>query len=110
MDPNYALSPAAQHWLHVALIWIGFGSLAGLLARAVFPARQPIGPAATMAVGIVGSAVGLLVLSLFGGEGLHPIGPVGFLAATGGAFVLLIVYRLAVAYSAKREQDAGPGE
>jgi uncharacterized membrane protein YeaQ/YmgE (transglycosylase-associated protein family) len=110
MDPNYALSPAAQHWLQVALIWIGFGSLAGLLARAVFPARQPVGPAATIAVGIVGSALGLLALSLFDGSNLHPIGPVGFLAATAGAFVLLIVYRLAVAYAAKREQGTGLGE
>lgn len=110
MDPSYALSPAAQHWLQVALIWIGFGALAGLLARAVFPARQPVGPAATVAVGIIGSALGLLALSLLGGGNLHPIGPVGFLAATAGAFVLLIVYRVAVAYTAKREQDAGKSQ
>jgi hypothetical protein len=35
---------------------------------------------------------------------------VGFLAATAGAFVLLIVYRVAVAYTAKREEDAGQSE
>ena len=33
------LSPVAQTWVNVVLIWVGFGSLAGLLARVILPLR-----------------------------------------------------------------------
>ncbi len=92
------LSQNAQHWVNVVLIWIGFGTLAGLLARAVLPMRLPSGSVPTMLLGIVGSMVGLLGLSLLMGQRqLNPISPVGFLAATAGAFLLLILYRVVYA-------------
>ena len=49
-------SQVAQHWANVVLIWIGFGSLAGLLARVVLPVREPSSPLPTLALGIAGSA------------------------------------------------------
>jgi uncharacterized membrane protein YeaQ/YmgE (transglycosylase-associated protein family) len=89
------LSESAQHWVNVVLIWVGFGTLAGLLARVILPVRQPAGSLPTLLLGVVGSVVGLLVLSLLMSDRhLNPISPLGFLAATAGAFVLLIVYRL----------------
>ena len=39
--PDFTLSPAAQHWIYVVLIWVGFGTLAGLLATVVFPLPPP---------------------------------------------------------------------
>ena len=93
--PEFELSQSAQHWVNVVLIWVGFGALAGLLARAVIPIRHPSGPVNTLLLGITGSAIGLLVLSLFfSTRQFNPIGPLGFLAATGGALLLLILYRL----------------
>jgi len=87
------LSPAAQTWVQVVLIWIGFGSLAGLLARAILPLENPSGSLPTLTLGITGSAIGLGLLSWFQGGGpLNPISAVGFLAAVGGAFGLLLVY------------------
>ena len=83
-----ALSPAAQQWIYVVLVWVGFGTLAGLLATVLFPLRRFITPFTAMVIGIVGSTVGLLGLSwLFPGRPLNPISPLGFLAATIGAFV-----------------------
>jgi len=90
-----ALSPAAQQWICVVLVWVGFGTLAGLLATVIFPFRRFVSPFLAMVIGIVGSTIGLLGLSwLFPGRPLNPITPLGFLAATIGAFVLLVLYRL----------------
>jgi uncharacterized membrane protein YeaQ/YmgE (transglycosylase-associated protein family) len=87
------LSPVAQSWVHVVLIWVGFGSLAGLLARAILPLEQPSGSLPTLVLGITGSAVGLGLLSwIQGGGPSNPISTVGFLAAVAGAFGLLLGY------------------
>ena len=78
-------SPVAQAWLQVILVWIGFGSLAGLLARMLLPFREPSSPLAPLTMGITGSAAGLGLLSwLQNGGPSNPISPIGFLAATGG--------------------------
>ena len=91
---EFELSQEAQHWLNAVLIWIGFGTLAGLLALVVLPVRRPTGPVSALLLGVSGSMVGLCGLSLAVGEqGLNPIGPIGFLAATAGAFLLLVLYR-----------------
>ena len=88
------LSQLAQHWVNVVLIWIGFGALAGLLAKALLPVREPSGSLAVLLLGIVGSMVGLLALSLLPvAKDLNPISPLGFLAATVGAFALLMAYQ-----------------
>ena len=106
--PDFALSPAAQHWVYVVLIWVGFGTLAGLLAAVVFPLRRPAGPFWAVVMGIVGSTIGLLGLNwLFPGRELNPISPLGFLAATIGALVLLVLYRLGWPCFGKPENDAG---
>ena len=103
------LSQTAQQWVNVVLIWLGFGIVAGLLARALVPGRQPVGAVATLVIGVLGSAVGLLGLSfLLPGRPLNPIGPVGLLAATGGAFLMLIVYRLAAACFVLQSGDPDP--
>jgi uncharacterized membrane protein YeaQ/YmgE (transglycosylase-associated protein family) len=87
------LPPDAQTWVNVILIWIGFGSLAGLLARAILPFQEPTGSLPTLTLGITGSAIGLGLLSwIQGGGPSNPISPLGFLAAASGAFALLLVY------------------
>jgi uncharacterized membrane protein YeaQ/YmgE (transglycosylase-associated protein family) len=92
-----ALSPTAQQWTYVVLVWVGFGTLAGLLATVLFPLRRFITPFTAMVIGIVGSTLGLFGLSwMFPGRPLNPISPLGFLAATIGAFVLLVIYRFGV--------------
>ena len=106
--PDFELSQTAQHWVNVVLIWVGFGTLAGLLARAILPARVPSGPVLTLLLGIVGSLIGLLALSLlFRGRELNHISPLGFLAATAAAFLLLILYRVCHACLFKRREDSG---
>jgi uncharacterized membrane protein YeaQ/YmgE (transglycosylase-associated protein family) len=97
------LSPNLQAWLQAALVWIGFGSLAGLAARMLLPFREPTSPLSTLTLGITGSAVGLGVLTWAQGGGpSNPISPIGFLAAAGGAAVLLLVYHF-LRYTVPRE-------
>ena len=77
------------------LVWVGFGTLTGLLAKAIMPGRDPGGAVATLAMGIGGSVIGSGTLMYFhGGARVTPISPIGFLVATGGAFLLLFFYRL----------------
>lgn len=89
------LAAPAQQWFNVVLIWIGFGTLAGLLARLLMPAREPASAIVVFTLGIIGSVIGPLALSFILRQKLtNPIGPPGLLAATGGALLLMILYRL----------------
>lgn len=91
------LSETAQHWVNVVLIWVGFGTLAGLVAKALIPGREPSGTVGTLTIGILGSVLGPLALSLLlKNHDFNPISPLGFLVALGGAALVLIVYRLLV--------------
>jgi uncharacterized membrane protein YeaQ/YmgE (transglycosylase-associated protein family) len=104
---DFALSPTAEQWIKVVLIWVGFGTLVGLLATVIFPFRRPAGPFWAVATGIAGSTLGLLGLSwLFPGREFNPISPLGFLAATVGAFVLLVLYRIGAALFGKADSDS----
>ena len=110
MSP-WDLTPAAQYWVLTVLVWVGFGSLAGLVVRAVVPLEEPGGPAGTIFVGVVGSAVGLLILALLSPErSHHPFSPVGFAAAVGGALVVLALYQMLARLGRPREVDEGEEE
>ncbi len=88
-------SASAQQWIHVILIWVGFGLLTGMAARALVPGREPIGVLGTLLVGVLGSVLGPLVFSLvIHGENFTPISPLGFAASVGGAVLLLAAYRV----------------
>ncbi len=71
--------------------------LAGLIARALVPGRDPMGIGGTILLGIVGSFVGgFLGWLLFGSDieegALQPSGLIGSII---GAIVALLVYRAA---------------
>ena len=93
MDPQ-ELTKTLHEVANDVLLWIGFGTLAGLLAKAIMPGRDPGGAVATLLMGIGGSVMGSGVLMYFWeGHRVTPISPEGFVVATAGAFVLLIFYR-----------------
>ena len=84
----------ANRWCEILLIWVGFGTLTGLSAKAIMPGRDPGGAVATLGMGIGGTLVGMGILTYFyNGEPLSPISPIGFLVGTTGAFLLLFFYR-----------------
>jgi uncharacterized membrane protein YeaQ/YmgE (transglycosylase-associated protein family) len=93
------LNEQLQQWANDVLVWVGFGTLVGLLAKAIMPGRDPGGAVATLAMGIGGTVIGCATLSYFyQGQRVTPISPLGMAVATGGAFVLLFFYRLLGGY------------
>ena len=102
--PELELSPTAQQWVNVVLIWVGFGTLSGLVATLVLPVRIPSHPVGTLLLGALGSMIGLLGLSwLLQGRQFNPISPIGFVAATAAAILLLILYRMCSPCFVKKE-------
>ena len=96
---GFQLPEIAQQWANDILVWVGFGTLVGLLAKAIMPGRDPGGAVATLAMGIGGVVIGCGILMYFmEGQRVTPISPIGFAVATGGAFVLLFFYRLLGGY------------
>lgn len=84
----------------IGLEWVGFGTLTGLLAKAIMPGKDPGGAVATLAMGIGGTVIGCGVLSFFsqGKTLITPISAAGFCVATGGAFIILFFYKLLGGY------------
>lgn len=77
---------------HGILGWIVVGGLAGAIAKALMPGRDPGGCIITILLGIAGA-----VVAGYLGQMLHlyrPNAPVGFIGAIIGAFIILFIYRL----------------
>jgi uncharacterized membrane protein YeaQ/YmgE (transglycosylase-associated protein family) len=93
--PDANLMQIAEQAAHDLLVWVGFGTLVGLAAKALMPGRDPGGAVGTLLMGIGGSLIGCGVLLLFNTSyRVTPISPIGFCAGTAGAFLLLLFYRL----------------
>jgi uncharacterized membrane protein YeaQ/YmgE (transglycosylase-associated protein family) len=104
---NEQLLTLASQWAHDLLLWVGFGTLVGLLAKAIMPGKDPGGAIATLAMGIGGTVIGCGTLAYFvEGQRVTPISPTGFAVATGGAFIILFFYKLLGGYWFK--EDGGP--
>ncbi|HEX5753127.1 MAG TPA: GlsB/YeaQ/YmgE family stress response membrane protein [Archangium sp.] len=65
------------------------GLVAGLIARAVMPGRQPMGFIATTLLGIAGSFMGGFLGSIVSGHSWRLMQPSGFIGSIIGAIVLL---------------------
>ena len=106
MDNEQIITMASQ-WAHDVLVWVGFGTLVGLLAKAIMPGRDPGGSIATLMMGIGGTVIGCGVASFFmDGRRVTPISPHGFAVATGGALLILFFYKLLGGYWFT--EDEGP--
>lgn len=81
-------------WANHLLVWVGFGTLVGLLAKAVFPGKDPGGAFATLVIGVIGSVIGAGTVAFFTGKTVTPISVVGFVVAVAGTGVLLFTYRV----------------
>ena len=74
----------------MGIIWmIIIGLIAGAIAKAIMPGRDPGGIIVTILLGIAGSLVGGY---LFGGSDSK----VGLIGSVVGALILLLIYRLVI--------------
>jgi uncharacterized membrane protein YeaQ/YmgE (transglycosylase-associated protein family) len=76
------------------ILFILFGLVVGLIARALMPGRQPMGFILTAVLGMVGSFVGAFLGSLIrgGNEGVEASDPYNWIGAVLGALLVLFLY------------------
>jgi len=76
------------------LLFLVFGFVIGLLARAIMPGRQHLGILLTTLLGVTGSFLGGTIASLISGESTtgHTVHTAGLLGSLIGALLLLFVY------------------
>ncbi len=86
-------------WVNDLFVWVGFGTIVGLLAKLIMPGRDPGGALTTIAMGIGGTIIGSGTCSLLmNGQRITPVSPAGLCVGTLGAFTLLFFYRLLGGY------------
>jgi uncharacterized membrane protein YeaQ/YmgE (transglycosylase-associated protein family) len=79
------------------LAWVILGLIAGAIAKAIMPGRDPGGFIVTALIGIVGAVIGgFLGNMIFGIGGVSGVDIRSILIAVVGALVLLWIYRMAV--------------
>jgi uncharacterized membrane protein YeaQ/YmgE (transglycosylase-associated protein family) len=72
--------------------WLIFGGVVGAIAKLLMPGKDPGGCLATIALGILGSVVGGLVVGLIV-PGRSMLDPTGWIGSILGAILLLWLYR-----------------
>lgn len=93
VDPGWQV--VVERSLNEFLVWVGFGTIVGLTAKAIMPGKDPGGAVATLMMGVVGTVIGCGTLAFFlPSAKITPISPWGFVAATSGSFLLLAFYRI----------------
>jgi uncharacterized membrane protein YeaQ/YmgE (transglycosylase-associated protein family) len=75
------------------LSWVVMGLMVGAVAKFIMPGRDPGGFVITILLGIAGAFVGGFVASSMGIGTFTGFNMGSFLVATGGAVLLLILYR-----------------
>ncbi len=77
------------------LTWIVLGLVAGALAKFIMPGRDPGGILVTIIIGILGAVVGGYIGTLLGIGRVNSFDLAGIAIATGGAILLLFIFRIA---------------
>jgi uncharacterized membrane protein YeaQ/YmgE (transglycosylase-associated protein family) len=73
------------------ILFIIFGFVIGLLARAILPGRQSMGLIATTLLGIAGSFIGGFLASLVTHDRITDLHTAGVIGSIVGAILLLVV-------------------
>lgn len=75
------------------LSWIVLGLIVGALAKLIMPGKDPGGILVTIGLGVAGAFVGGYLSSFMGFGSVSGFDFRSLLIATGGAFLLLFLYR-----------------
>jgi len=105
------LPVAAQAWVHLILVWVGFGTVVGFVANLFLPSGGPPGFFGNLVIGITGSCAGPVAFVLFMKPAhFHPMSPLGFAVSVFTAIILLVLYRGLMLFVTpeKKEQTSVP--
>lgn len=75
------------------IVWIIFGGLAGWIASMFAGNNAEQGILGNILVGIIGAMVGGFIANMLGGSGITGFNLYSLAVATGGAFLVLFVFR-----------------
>jgi uncharacterized membrane protein YeaQ/YmgE (transglycosylase-associated protein family) len=85
------------------IAWIVLGLIAGMIARAILPGRDPGGLVITALIGMAGAVIGGLIAEWAGFEGLESFFEVRtWILAILGSLLLLALYRAATGGRGRR--------
>jgi uncharacterized membrane protein YeaQ/YmgE (transglycosylase-associated protein family) len=85
------------------LSWILLGLIAGVLAKAIRPGRDPQGCVVTIIIGIIGAVLGgFIATKVFGWGSVDGFNLYSILIATGGAIIALAIW---AAVTGRRRRD-----
>ena len=73
------------------LLFLVFGFVVGLIARAVMPGTQSMGIVKTTLIGVAGSFIGGLLGNLISGDGLFNVHSAGWIGSILGAVILMAI-------------------
>jgi uncharacterized membrane protein YeaQ/YmgE (transglycosylase-associated protein family) len=76
------------------IAWIVLGGIAGLLAKALMPGKDPGGCILTVIIGVVGALLGGFLATALGFGGLSGLDWRSLVIAVIGSFVLLAILRM----------------
>lgn len=80
----------------MAYIWLAiYGLIAGVVARALIPGKEPLGFIMSIALGIAGSILAGFIMSLFGLEAHKGFSLYGMIPAVSGAVAILLIFKFA---------------
>ena len=85
-----------------ALSWIILGLIAGVLAKAIRPGKDPQGCMMTMFIGIMGAVIGGWIATLLGWGRVNGFNLYSLLVATVGAIIFLAIW---AAIMRRRDRD-----
>ena len=74
------------------LSWILLGLVAGAIAKALHPGKDPQGCLITIFIGIIGSVLGGWIATMLGWGSVNGFNLYSILIATGGAVLALVIY------------------
>lgn len=75
-----------------ALSWIILGLIAGALAKAIRPGKDPQGCFVTIFIGIIGAVLGGYIATAMGWGRVNGINPYSLIIATVGAIIFLAIW------------------
>ena len=73
------------------LVFLVFGFVVGLIARAIMPGTQQMGIVKTTLIGVAGSFIGGLLGNLISGNSIFHLASAGWIGSILGAVVLMVI-------------------
>lgn len=90
------------------ILFILFGLVIGLLARALVPGKQKVGILWTLAIGVAGALLGGWLAGMITGDPIRTLSVANFIGSVLGAVVLLLAY-VAITRRTSGGHIGGPG-